>query len=167
MPARTCWRRQAEGRARFWADERPRREAQRAATSAAATSEIGSLTQREALIAGAIAYWCEGAKNKSYRRSDRVDFVNSDPLMIQFFLRFLETAGIARDRLVFRLSIHEDADVAAAQKFWLDLTTGASEEYHGCLRINVRRSIDLCRQVEGWAFGVMSAPHVGSDPSQV
>src|SRR5580693_7632968 len=71
-----CRRRSAEGARRYWAAERPVREARRAAAREAAAAEIGELTDREILIAGAIAYWCEGAKNKPYRRSDRVIFTN-------------------------------------------------------------------------------------------
>src|ERR1700735_2403963 len=48
------------------------------------------------LIAGALAYWCEGTKNKPHRRADRVVFINSDPVLIGFFLKFLCVAGIAR-----------------------------------------------------------------------
>ena len=40
--------------------------------SAAAGTEIGELTDREVLIAGAIAYWCEGSKNKPHRKANRV-----------------------------------------------------------------------------------------------
>ena len=29
------------------------------------------------------------------------------------------------------------------------------EGYHGCLRIDVRRSGDLYRRIEGWAAGAM------------
>ena len=35
-----------------------------------AAPEHRSLTEREIIIAGAIAYWCEGAKNKPHRRSE-------------------------------------------------------------------------------------------------
>jgi transposase len=63
-----CRKRAAEGARRYWEAERRVREAQREATRAAAAAEIGTLTQRELLIAGAIAYWCEGAKNKPYLR---------------------------------------------------------------------------------------------------
>lgn len=172
-----CRKRNADGVAAYWARERIRREAARVAVSSAAASQIGQLTDREILIAGAIAYWCEGAKNKPYRRSDRVDFINSDPAMISFFLRFLDIAGVSRERLVFALSIHETADIDAAQRFWLAVT-GADpsqfnrpvlkrhkpttvrknngENYRGCLRIQVRRSIDLYRQIEGWAGAVMT-----------
>ena len=89
-----CRKRSAEGVSRYWAAERPVREARRAAAREAAAAQIGELTDRELLIAGAIAYWCEGTKNKPHRRNDRVAFMNSDPALIRFFLRFLDTAGI-------------------------------------------------------------------------
>jgi hypothetical protein len=160
------------------------REATRVGVSTAAANEIGQLTDREVLIAGAIAYWCEGAKNKPYRRSDRIDFINSDPLMIKFFLRFLETAGVSPDRLVFRISIHETADLAAAQRFWLEIIQiedaqfnrpvikrhkprtvrkNIGADYHGCLRVQVRCGVELYRQIEGWASAVMAIPPSGSD----
>ena len=171
----------ARGRAavdRYWTAERARREAARSAVSAAASREIGPLTAREVLIAGAVAYWCEGAKNKPYRRTDRVDFINSDPAMIRFFLRFLDTAGVPRESLIFCLSIHESADVPSAQQFWLAVTGAPASQfnrpqlkrhhprtvrkntgsgYHGCLRIQVRRSITMYRKIEGWAQAVMTA----------
>ena len=74
--------------------------------------------------------------------------------------------------------IHESADAAAAQQFWLDLTKAdqaqfrrptikrhnpttirknTGDGYHGCLRIVVRRSTGLYRQIEGWAAAAMSA----------
>jgi transcriptional regulator with XRE-family HTH domain len=57
-------KRNAAGVTAFWAAESPRREARRQAVSQAAADEIGPLTDREVIIAGAIAYWSEGAKNK-------------------------------------------------------------------------------------------------------
>ncbi len=170
--------RQAAGVARYWEQERLAREALRAAVSAEAARQIGLLSEREILITGAIAYWCEGAKNKPHRRTDRVDFINSDPMMIRFFLRFLDTAGISRDRLIFRVSIHESGDVPGAQRFWIDVTRAdpgqfrqpqikrhnprttrknTGEAYRGCLRVEVRRSTELYRKIEGWALGSMSA----------
>ena len=173
-----CRRRAAEGVRRYWAAERPVREAQREAARAAAAAQIGPLNEREVLIAGAIAYWCEGAKNKPYRRSDRVVFMNSDPALIGLFLRFVETAGVGRDKLIYQVHIHESADVDAAQKFWLDVTgadagqfrrptlkrhnprtvrKNTGSDYHGCLRLEVRRSVGLYRKIEGWATAAMLA----------
>jgi transcriptional regulator with XRE-family HTH domain len=173
-----CRKRAADGVRRYWAAERPVREAERQAARAAAAAQIGPLNEREILIAGAIAYWCEGAKNKPYRRSDRVVFMNSDPALIGLFLRFLETAGVAHDRLIYQVQIHETADVGAAQRFWLNITgadptqfrrptlkrhrpttirKNTGDDYHGCLRLEVRRSTSLYRKIEGWASATMSA----------
>ena len=171
-------KRSADGVRRYWAVEGPIREAERKAISAAAAAQIGQLNDREILIAGAIAYWCEGVKNKPYRRTDRVAFMNSDPRLIRFFLRFLEAAAIGREDLVYRVQIHETADVEAAQRFWLDVTQAnpsqfrratlkrhnpktvrknTGGDYHGCLRIDVLRSSALYRQIEGWATAAMAA----------
>jgi hypothetical protein len=154
------------------------RSARHVAESQTAAAEIGDLTDRELLIAGAIAYWCEGSKSKPYRRgSDRVTFTNSDPRLVRFFLRFLDVAGVHPSDLVFRVHIHESADVEAAQRFWEEVTCAPSDlfgkptlkhhnpktnrgntgtAYHGCLRIDVRRSGELYRRIEGWASGITS-----------
>jgi transcriptional regulator with XRE-family HTH domain len=172
-----CRERSAEGVRRYWEAERPIREARRQAISAAAAAQIGQLDEREILIAGAIAYWCEGVKNKPYRRDDRVAFMNSDPGLIRFFLRFLSAAGVEQDQLIFQVFIHESADVDAAHRFWIDVTRAqpgqfrsptlkrhnpktvrknTGNDYHGCLRVDVRRSTGLYRQIEGWAAAAMA-----------
>jgi transcriptional regulator with XRE-family HTH domain len=176
-----CCQHQAKAVDRYWATERALREAEREAISAAAAAEINALSDREIIIAGAIAYWCEGTKNKPHRRHDRVSFINSDPAVVKFFLRFLLIAGIARDQMIFRIYIHESADVATAQRFWLDVThaqptqfraptlkrhnprtvrKNTGDDYHGCLRIDVRRGAGLYRKIEGWAAGAMSAGEI-------
>ena len=99
VPARLsyeeCRKRSAEGSRLYWETERPAREAQREAVRAAAADQIGVLSKREILIAGAIAYWCEGTKSKPHRRQDCVVFINSDPGLIKFMLHFLAAAGVA------------------------------------------------------------------------
>jgi transcriptional regulator with XRE-family HTH domain len=169
-------KRNDEGRRRYWEEERPIREAARQAISDAAAAEIGQLTDREILMLGAIAYWCEGAKNKPHHRYDRVSFINSDPGLIRFFLRFLEVAGVDPKDLVFRVMIHESADSQASHLFWQEITRAdpslfgkptfkrhnpktvrhnVGDDYHGCLRIDVRRSTSLYRQIEGWMRGMV------------
>jgi transposase len=181
-------KRNSEGIAKYWAAERPVREARRQQISDSAAAQIGELSDREVVIAGAIAYWCEGAKSKPHRRSEQLDFINSDPQLISFFLRFLTVAGVTPDRLICRLHIHENADVAAAQQFWLDLTglpveqfrrptlkrhnpktvrKNTGQSYHGCLIIKVRGSAELYRQVEGWAFAAMAPPGKDSNATAV
>jgi hypothetical protein len=172
-----CRKRSAEGARRYWAAERPVREAARAATRADAAAQIGPITDRELLIAGAIAYWCEGAKNKPGRRADRVIFTNSDPGLIRLFLRFMDVTGTPRTNATFRICIHESADLEASQRYWLEMTgapgdqfrrptlkrhnpktirKNTGDEYHGCLRIDVRQSSSLYRRIEGWSAAIMS-----------
>ena len=170
--------RAAEASRRYWARERTARAAHRANELSAAAAEIGELSDWEVIIAGAIAYWCEGAKSKPYTRGDRVTFTNSDPRLILFFLRFLDAVGISRSDLSFCMQIHESADVAAAQRFWIEVTGSNDEQflrptlkrhnpkttrknvgddYHGCLRIEVRRGTRLYGRIEGWTTAIMAA----------
>jgi hypothetical protein len=54
-----------------------------------------------------------------------------------------------------------------AQRYWAaergvrearrTVRENVGEDYHGCLRIDVRRSSGLYRQIEGWAEAIMSA----------
>jgi transcriptional regulator with XRE-family HTH domain len=177
-----CAKRTSERMRRHWAAERPVRAARRAAASATASATaaaaIGDLTEREILIAGSVAYRCEGARNKPHRRVDRVTFANSDPALISFFLRFLDTVGVPRSDLAFQLQIHETADVDAAIRFWLTVTAARPDQfrkvylkqgnprttrkntgdgYHGCLRVDVMRSCELYRRIEGWASAVTAS----------
>ena len=170
--------RAAEGVRHYWAAQRPAREAERAAMSAAAAAQIGELTDREIIVAGAIAHWCEGSKSKPYRIDEQVRFVNSDPALIKFFLAFLDKSGVSRERLRYCVSIHESADVDAATRYWASVTAGAphqftrpaikhhtprtsrpddNADYHGCLRVSVAKSSELYREISGWAHGVMTA----------
>src|ERR1700733_3443073 len=174
-----CRQRSAEGVRKYWAAERPRREAKRQKITDDAAASVGALAEREIIIAGAVAYWCEGSKNKPYRRADRVIFINSDPALVRFFLRFLAVVGIEPNRLRCMVHIHESANIDAAQQFWLNVTglkpaqfrspglkrhnpktvrKNTGEDYHGCLRIEVLRSSALYRQVEGWATAAMEVP---------
>ena len=171
--------RNAAGVSAFWAAESQRRQLGRLAVTQKAADQIGRLSDREILIAGAIAYWCEGTKNKPYRRADnRVMFVNSDPKLILLFLRFLAVAGVEQERVYCRVAIHESADVVAAQHFWQQVTRlpdgqfrkptlkrhnpktnrlNTGDGYHGCLVIGVGRGLTLYRQIEGWAEAAMGA----------
>ena len=87
----------------------------------------------------------------------------------------MDVADISRSDLAFQLQIHETADVASAEQFWLALTGARPEQfrktslkrhnpettrkntsdgYYGCLRVDVKRSCGLYRKIEGWASAV-------------
>lgn len=144
---------------------------------AAGTEELGAVSQRDLMIAGVVAYWAEGSKSKPWRHQEQMSFINSDPGMILLFLAWLRSLGVGHDGLRLTVSIHERADVAGAERYWADISGVPVEEfrrpqlkrhnpspkrynrgadYHGCLIIDVRRSTELYRRVEGWFRGLVA-----------
>ncbi|MFD3500732.1 hypothetical protein ACFWWT_18510 [Streptomyces sp. NPDC058676] len=161
-----------------WEHELPLRDAERQQTKAAATREVGVLSDRELFLAGVALYWAEGAKDKAHgrQRRENLQFINSDPNVIRLYLRWLESLGVERERMRFRVSIHVSADLGAAQAFWAELvgadasefqrptlkkhnpTTNrknTSETYRGCLVVYVTRSAELYRRMEGAWYGIV------------
>ncbi|MFH8763035.1 helix-turn-helix domain-containing protein [Streptomyces althioticus] len=154
------------------ADEEGRRRTRRVAHR-----ETRELTDRELFTAGVALYWAEGAKSKPYDRRERAVFVNSDPGVIQTYLAWLDLLGIDRERLGFRVLIHESADIDAAHAFWAEIVDidpsafakptlkkhnpktvrkNTGENYRGCLTVTVARSADLYNRIEGWWSGIVA-----------
>lgn len=150
---------------------------------AAAAAEIGQLTDRELFLLGVAAYWCEGAKEKPWGRSHVVSFINSDPSLIRLFVAWTALVGIDSQDLIYRLSIHERADVAAATAHWRAIVGGedgqwrratlkrhrpstvrqnTGDAYVGCLVVSVRRSTELNRRIAGWWNGIAGASRIAS-----
>ncbi|MEU5060788.1 MULTISPECIES: hypothetical protein [unclassified Streptomyces] len=161
---------------RGWEATLQRREEGRQKTRQAATEEIGALSDRELFLVGVGLYWSEGSKAKAHRRQERVDFVNSDPDMIQVYLEWLRLLGVNPERLRFHVQIHETADIATAEKFWAALVGAdpsqfgktslkkhnpktnrkrVGADYHGCLLVRVPQGADLYRRIEGWWYGIV------------
>ncbi len=162
-------------RASTWWPRLALRATERAATKAKAAAQIGELSGREVLLIGAALYWAEGEKDKPYSRRERVNFTNSDPTVVRFFMCWLELLGVPKSDRVFRIQIHESADVVAAHVYWADLLAvdvadfapptlkrhnpktnrrNRNDGYHGCVVIRVRQSAELYRQIEGWWRGI-------------
>ncbi|MDQ6649067.1 MAG: helix-turn-helix domain-containing protein [Actinomycetota bacterium] len=176
--ARTVDRVTRSNRSR-WATTLRRNERERQQAKLVAAREVVHVTDRELLLLGAVAYWCEGSKSKPWQRRERLGFINSDPMMIRLFLRWLELVHVEAADIRLRLSIHESADVMAAEEFWSRATglaghpfarptlkrhnpatvranTGVS--YHGCLIITVVKFVDLYRRIEGLVAAIDLAP---------
>ncbi|WP_327117751.1 hypothetical protein OG206_19425 [Streptomyces sp. NBC_01341] len=158
------------------ADLRANRDAERKETKRTARDAVGRLSDRELFIAGVALYWAEGTKDKSYSRRERIELINSDPDVINLFLHWLNLLGVSRDRMRFRVSIHESADVAGAEAFWADLTgapasafgkttlkkhnpktvrKNTGNTYRGCLAVYVSQSAELYRRAEGAWYGIV------------
>lgn len=155
---------------RYWERENDCRDTERRERKLQAAREIGMLSERELMIAGVVLYWAEGAKDKPYARREHLSFINSDVRVIRLYLRWLDLLKVDEDRRVYRLSIHESADVAAAHRYWagvvgvpverfrkptlkqhqpstVRLNTGTG--YNGCLIIKVLGSRVEYQRMEG------------------
>ncbi|MFF0203563.1 hypothetical protein [Streptomyces sp. NPDC005017] len=161
-----------------WEHELAMRDMERQKTKLTAAGEIGTLTDRELFLLGVGLYWAEGSKDKPYARREKVQFVNSDPDMIQVFIAWLDQLGVHRDLLRFRLMIHETGDIEAAEQYWADtvgvditelqkttvkkhnprtVRKNVGEDYRGCLVVNVLQGAELYRRIEGAWYGIVGA----------
>jgi transcriptional regulator with XRE-family HTH domain len=168
-----------------WEPYRQARDSARAAENERSAAWVGELSEREVLLLGAVAYWCEGTKTKPWRPHDcRLQFINSDPVLILLFLRFVESLGVDRAALAYRLSIHKSADVDAAQRWWArcvgvpaesfqrptlkvhkpaTLRRNVGDSYRGCLTVYAPRAAALYWKVEGIMRGIALADNPGGD----
>lgn len=136
-------------------------------------NEVGRLSPRDFLIAGASLYWAEGFKNK---HEHRLGFCNSDPYMVKFYVHWLEKyLGISRNELVARLTLNYiyKNKVNEMQVFWSEAIGVSLNQftkpffqsskwkkqyntvnYHGVLRIHVKESLDRLLKMKGWIEGL-------------
>jgi hypothetical protein len=162
-----------------WEPHRQARDAERAGVNETEAAWVGELSDREVLLLGAAAYWCEGSKSKPWEPNRcRLIFINSDPALILLFLRFVELLGVGRARLRFRISIHESAPVEDAGRWWADVVgvpfevlqrptlkthnpstvrLNVGEPYRGCLVVSVPQSRGFYWKVEGLMRGIAVA----------
>lgn len=138
--------------------------------------QIKILSRNDLFLLGIMAYWCEGAKQKENNVSQAVVFSNSDPLLIKLFIKWLkEICFLTDEDLKFSLYIHENANVIRAINFWSNELNIPKEKFNkpifkrhiaetkrnnigksyvGLLRVTVRKSTNLNRQIEGWVKGI-------------
>lgn len=165
------------------AGNRARAARRRSSIQAQARAQIAELSESELFVAGVVAYWAEGAKNKPWRPGTAVKFMNSDPDLIRVFLAWLRLVDVSPESLIFRVHIHESANAAEAVAFW-SVVVGAparqfgkssikthnartvrrnvGADYHGCLLVYVRNSAALNLQIEGWCQGIAAAAQMVS-----
>ena len=135
--------------------------------------KVGKLSKRELFIAGVALYWAEGFKNKY---EHRLGFCNSDPLMMKFYVRWLEAClDIKKDQLVARVTLNKSYEpkIKEIEKYWsefLDISLSQftkpfyqnsiwkkefnTDIYKGVLRIHVKDSLNDLLKMKGWIEGL-------------
>ena len=139
---------------------------------ALAKQELGKISSRDLNMLGIALYWAEGSKQKEHNPGSGVVFANSDPKMIKVFLRWIKEIGqIELDQIRFEIYIHENSvnNLPAVKKFWSQVTNAPLVKfesvyfkhnkptnrrnvgalYYGLLRVKVKSSATLCRQIMG------------------
>ena len=153
------------------------------ATMDRAAQDVGALSMRELWLVGVALYWAEGAKQREGATvSHRAIFSNMDPRMLRLYLAWLvHCCRVDPAAITIELSLHERADADVARQFWAreiphpavatcpvhwkrhnpsPHRQNVGRDYHGLLRIVVRRSTELNRRIAGWIQGLDGA-HIG------
>ncbi len=145
---------------------------------AEAIKDIEKLSKREFWLLGVALYWGEGSKEKEWSPGSSVNFMNSDPNMISFIIRwFREFLHVKKENIIFSIFIHENSKhrIEEVKKKWADATgfevkdfekvfykkhlvkskrRNQGDLYYGCLKVRVKASSSLLRQITGWMRGI-------------
>lgn len=141
-----------------------------------AVRDIGKISKRDLWLIGVALYWAEGQKERE--KASSVKFGNSDPEMIKLFLKWLNNiCGITEQDISFRIYFHENSKNRAdeVRKYWSEVTGFPEEcfqkitwkknkikttnrkntgrDYYGLLQVEVKRSTNLNRKIQGWIEG--------------
>lgn len=98
---------------------------------------IGKLTQRERMLCAAALYWGEGTKSEGNGRSLAAVLTNTDPFMIQFYLRFVrEYLNVREEKIRAQVILHDTASPNAAKVYWQKITKINSQAISITIRVS-------------------------------
>ncbi len=101
---------------------------------------------REIKLLGLSLYKCEGTKRRKVkgRKSDycyAIEFTNSDPKIIEYFLLFLrQVLKVAEEKIKVELFVYEDLNLADIKEFWKDITKIPEEQLEKIIVLRQRNS---------------------------
>jgi len=143
-------------------------------------NEVGKLSHREILLVGAALYWGEGYKKLQMRdgkakTSHGISFVNSDPEMVRFFMRFCRVVlKVPDDKFSLSVRLYHHMDPKKRITFWRKVTNLKQKNFvrptflesisskrkrsfnrlpHGTLQIMVNDT-ERFHQILGWIAGL-------------
>lgn len=90
---------------------------------------IEKLDHKGLLIIGVILYWAEGTKSEKCNQG--LSFSNSDPMMISYFVKFLEESlKINKEKITGGIHVYPNSDVKQAKKYWSKITGIPEEKFY-------------------------------------
>jgi hypothetical protein len=108
-------------------------------------ARVGRLSEREFLLAGLGLYAGDGAKG-----DNEVAFANSNPDLVRFFCAwFRRFFAVDEARMRVSLYLHDDLDVGAAERFWVELTGIPRHQFFKTYRATSRATVRRNRHVNG------------------
>lgn len=142
-----------------------------------AEKQIGKISEREKWLIGTVIYWAEGSKEKDWMPGSSMAFTNMDPYMIQTFLKWLTFCKVKKNDIYLDLYVHENhkSRLEEIKHYWAKVTSfpvskfthvywkknkvgtkrkNVGLKYFGIIKIRVRQSSTLLRQISGWTKGI-------------
>ena len=103
------------------------------------SKDIGKLSKRDLFISGLFLYWGEGTKTKNCS----VEFTNTNPNMIKFFLRWLELFKVKKSHLRIKLHLYQDMNIDEAIDFWQkELRIDKEQFYKPYVKKSIKKSLN-------------------------
>ncbi|OGN01221.1 MAG: hypothetical protein A3I26_02100 [Candidatus Yanofskybacteria bacterium RIFCSPLOWO2_02_FULL_43_10] len=141
--------------------------------------DVGKISKRELWLMGVILYWRERLLNKNDSDLKKgIRFTSSDPYLIKLFLKWLsDIGGIKNEEINFDIFMPEDKKRSLNEfvDYWAGVTgftkgnfsryylqkvkakkpkRNSKKSVHGLLRVRVKASSMLARQISGWINGI-------------
>lgn len=139
--------------------------------------EVKQITNRELWLIGIALYWAEGSKQHSTSVSSGIKFTNSDPNMIKIFdLWLTKIINIDPASIIYEIYLHESMSREKSKiiEYWSKILEKPEKkfdriylkrniitksypksDYKGVVRIVVKKSTNLNRQISGWQQGII------------
>ncbi|KKU45706.1 MAG: hypothetical protein UX64_C0025G0004 [Microgenomates group bacterium GW2011_GWC2_46_7] len=142
-----------------------------------ATNEIKTVSKKELWLIGIALYWAEGSKQSLKAASQGVKFTNSDPNMIKIFDTWLtQIVKVDLHNINYEIYLHESlsSEKSRVIEYWSNILekpinkfdriylkkniitkSYSKSDYKGVVRIVVKKSTSLNRQIFGWQQGII------------
>ena len=124
---RSTWLKGEASRERFRVSMREKRERTEEAMYHDQRKKLANVKKESIFVAGLMLYLGEGDK----KNRARVGLANTDPQVIQFFIKWLEDIlGVEKCKMHIELHLYENMNIEKEEKFWRKITGMPKNQYY-------------------------------------